>query len=72
MGTCRIAMHTCIIMVILIAFKLQGNVIYYTLQLISGAFEHSVLHVWEIYALENAVFYIAVYGPYKPYISTYM
>ena len=30
------------------------------------AFEHSVLHVWEIYALENAVLCIAVYGPYKP------
>ena len=28
-------------------------------QLISGAFEHSVLRVWEIYALENVVFYIA-------------
>ena len=41
------------------------------LQLISVAFEHSVLCVWEIYALENAVFCIAVYGPYayKPYIS---
>ena len=34
------------------------------LQLISTAFEHSVLHVWKI-----QVFYIAVYGPYKPYIS---
>ena len=32
----------------------------------SGAFEHSVLHVQEIYALENVVLYIAVYGPYKP------
>ena len=30
------------------------------------AFEHSVFRVLEIYALENAVFYIAVYGPYKP------
>ena len=28
-------------------------------------FEHSVLRVLEIYALENAVFYIVVYGPYK-------
>ena len=28
-----------------------------------SALEHSVLHVWEIYALENAVFCIAVYGP---------
>ena len=28
--------------------------------------EHSVLRVREIYALENAVFCIAVYGPYKP------
>ena len=36
------------------------------LQLISAAFELSVLCVWEIYALENAVFDIAVYGPYKP------
>ena len=33
---------------------------------ISGVFEYSVLHIWEIYALENAVFYIVVYGPYKP------
>ena len=32
----------------------------------SAAFEHSVLRVWEIYALENVVFCIAVYGPYKP------
>ena len=31
--------------------------------------EHSVLCVWEIYALENVVFYIVVYGLYKPYIS---
>ena len=36
------------------------------LQLISAAFEHSMLRVWEIYALENSVFYIAVYGTYKP------
>ena len=28
-----------------------------------------MLSVREIYALENAVFYIAVYGPYKPYSS---
>ena len=34
-------------------------------QLISGAFEHSVLHVQKIYALENVVFCIAVYGSYK-------
>ena len=27
-------------------------------------FEHSVLRVWEIYALDNVVFYIAVYGAY--------
>ena len=40
-----------------------------TVQLISAAFE---LHVWEIYALENVVFYIAVYEPYKPYISHYV
>ena len=39
-------------------------------QLILVAFEHSVLRVWEIYALENAVFCIAVYGLYKPYISS--
>ena len=38
--------------------------------LISGAFVHSMLHVKEIYALENAVFWIAVYGAYKQYISS--
>ena len=38
---------------------------YYRL-LISAAFEHSMLCVQEMYALENAVFYIAVYGSYKP------
>ena len=32
----------------------------------TSAFEHSVLCVLEIYALENAVIYIAVYGLYKP------
>ena len=32
------------------------------LELISGLFEHSVLYMWEIYALENVVFHIAVYG----------
>ena len=37
-----------------------------SVQLISGVFEHSVLRVWEIYALENVLFYIAVYGFYKP------
>ena len=36
------------------------------IQLISAAFEHLVLCVREIYALENVVLYIAVYGPYKP------
>ena len=36
------------------------------LQLILGVCEHSMLRVWEDYALENAVFYIAVYGAYKP------
>ena len=36
------------------------------IQLISAAFEHSVLCVQEIYALENVVLYIAVYGPYEP------
>ena len=36
------------------------------IQLISAVFEHSVLCIWEIYALENEVFYIALYGPYKP------
>ena len=30
-----------------------------------------VAYMWEIYALENVVLYIAVYGPYKPYISIY-
>ena len=35
--------------------------------LISGAFEHSVLCVQEI---QNAVFYTAVYGPYKPIYGT--
>ena len=39
-------------------------------QLISAAFEHCVLCIREIYALENAVFNIAVYGVYKPYISS--
>ena len=34
--------------------------------LFSGAFEHSMLHVLEIYDLEKVVLYIAVYGPYKP------
>ena len=29
---------------------------FHVLRLISGAFEHSVLRVWEIYALENVVF----------------
>ena len=33
------------------------------LQSISAVFEHSVLRLQEIYALEIAVFYIAVYGP---------
>ena len=33
------------------------------------SFALQALGVWEIYALENAAFYIAVYGPYKPYIS---
>ena len=33
---------------------------------ISAVFKHSVLRLWEIYALENVVFYIAVYGPHKP------
>ena len=40
-------------------------------QLISVVFEHSVLCVQEIYALDNVVFCIAVYGPYKLYISPY-
>ena len=31
----------------------------------SAMFEHSALHVEEIYALANVVFYIAVNGPYK-------
>ena len=32
------------------------------IRLISGVFEHSMLRVWEIYALDNVVFYIAVYA----------
>ena len=36
------------------------------IQFISGTFEHPMLCVWEIYALETVVFHIAVYGPYKP------
>ena len=36
------------------------------LQLISAPFENSALRVREIYALENAVFCIVVYGAYKP------
>ena len=39
-----------------------------TLQLTSAAFEQ---RGWEMYALENVVFYIEVYGPYKPSISIY-
>ena len=35
-------------------------------RLVSGALEHSVLCVQEIYAWDNVVLYIAVYGPYKP------
>ena len=38
----------------------------YHVQLISAALEHFVLRALEIYALENAMFYIAVYLPYKP------
>ena len=38
----------------------------FTVNYISGAFEQSVLHVLEIY---YAVFYLTVYGLYKPYIS---
>ena len=34
---------------------LAGSYITTLLYLISGVFEHSVLCVWEIYALENAV-----------------
>ena len=34
-----------------------------------SVFAHSVLRVREIDALENAVFYIVVYGPYKPYMQ---
>ena len=39
-------------------------------QFISAVFEHSTWCVLEIYALENVVLYIAVYGLYKPYISS--
>ena len=42
----------------------------FVVQLMSAAFEHSMLHVPEICALENVVFYIVVYGAYKPYISS--
>ena len=40
-----------------------------TILLISGAFEHSMLRVLEIYALENVVFHIvlSLYEPHKPY-----
>ena len=41
-------------------------VLYAEFPLYRVAFKHSVLRVWEIYALENAVFCIAVYGAYKP------
>ena len=44
----------------------QSEVRKYGTQLISAVFEHSVLCVWEIYAWENVMFYIAVYGRYKP------
>ena len=47
-------------------FNLKTLVDSIWVQLISVAFEHSVLRVQEIYALENAVFCIAVYGLYKP------
>ena len=45
---------------------MDTSLLFHHLQLISGALEHSVLCAWEVYALENTVFYIAVYGPYKP------
>ena len=32
----------------------DANKVLSAIQLISGVFEHSVLRVWEIYALENA------------------
>ena len=47
-----------------IVYKNVTNTIFER-ELISAAFEHSVLRVWEIYVLENAVFYIAVYWEYK-------
>ena len=47
-------------------WSLTTTALFSTVLLISAAFEHSVLHVWEIYALENVVLYIAVYGLYKP------
>ena len=42
---------------------------YSIVQLISDVFEQIMLRILEIYALEHVVFYIAVYGLYKPYIS---
>ena len=38
--------------------------------LVTAVFEYSVLRGQEIYALENVVFYIAVYGPNKPIHTT--
>ena len=38
------------------------------MQLISGVFEHSMLRIGEMYALENNVFYTVLYGPHKPII----
>ena len=36
------------------------------LECITALFAYSMLHLWEIYALENVVFYIVVYELYKP------
>ena len=47
-------------------YRVEINCLQLQIQLISCVFEHSMLCVQEIYALENAVFCIAVYGPYKP------
>ena len=67
-------MEGCVILFLLIVFKIhcfplnrayiiQSYMAEFQVQLISGAFEHSVSYVWEFYALENVVFNIAVYKP---------
>ena len=53
--------HCSLLGVQIINFHIQHGMY----KLISGVFEHSVLHLWEMYALLNVLLYIAVYGPYK-------